>query len=270
VIFRQYRPSKALAAYIKCYWVLESEYFPGPPERILPDGCTELIFHYGDNYHRISDGKPLEQPKNILVGQIKQAIELQATGKTGMFGIRFHPWGLYPFTGVPSDKFADLHIESGQFFKDIHVLSEQFQFLGHEEMVVHVEAYLIGVFKKQKQRHFYDADRFAAIIPEMLKDVSSVSVSSIAGMANMSERQFNRKFGEVIGLSPKHFIRIARVQQFVNSYNPGNRQRSLGDLIYDCGYYDPAHFSKDFKDIAGVSPSIYFEGIQDLGKAMLL
>lgn len=212
----------------------------------------------------------MEQPKNILVGQIKQAIELQALGKTGMFGIRFHPWGLYPFTGVPSDEFADLHIESGQFFKDIVDLSEQFHSLGHEEMVGYVETFLVNVFKKRKQRFFYNADRFAAIIPEMMKDVSSSSVSGMASLANMSERQFNRKFGEVIGISPKHFIRIQRIQQFISLYECAQDQISLGDLIYDCGYYDPAHFSKDFKDIAGISPSQYFEGLQGLGKAMLL
>jgi AraC-like DNA-binding protein len=250
--------------------VLECEFFPGPPERILPDGCTELIFHYGDNYQRISGGEPIEQPKNILVGQIKQAIELQATGMTGMFGIRFHPWGLYPFTGVPGDTFADMHIESSQFFKDINDLSEQFHLLGHEEMVTYVETFLVNIFKNQKQKRFYDADRFAAIIPLMLQDISTISVNSIAGLANMSERQFNRKFGEVVGLSPKHFIRIARIQQFINSYQRTADVATLSGLIYDCGYYDPAHFSRDFKDIAGVSPSVYFEGLQDLGKAMLL
>lgn len=250
--------------------MLECEYFPGPPERILPDGCTELIFHYGDKYQRISDGQPMEQPKNILVGQIKQAIELQALGRTGMFGIRFHPWGLYPFTGVPTGEFTDMHIESEQFFKDINDLSEQFHLLGHEEMVGYVETFLMSIFKKRKQRFFYDADRFSAIIPEMMKDVSIASVSGMASMANMSERQFNRKFGEVIGIAPKHFIRIQRIQQFINAYQQTQDTTTLSGLIYDCGYYDPAHFSKDFKDIAGLNPSQYFEGLQDLGKAMLL
>lgn len=271
VNFRQYKPSQSLSAYIKCYWILQSDCFPGPPERILPDGCAEIIFHFGDHYRRISGDTYVEQPKTVLVGQIRQAIELQATGMTAMLGVRFQPWGLYPFTGIAGDALTDQHLDPTQFFRAIDDLSDQFHLLqlSDSQMVSRVEAFLIDTFRKQKQKAFYEADRFAAIIPDILRNQSGMSVSSMAAMANMSERQFNRKFGEVIGLSPKHFMRIARLQQFIGAYQ-GNAHTTLSDLIYDCGYYDPAHFSRDFKNIAGVSPSLYFEGMQDLSRAMLL
>lgn len=271
MVFRQYSPSKALSAYIKCYWILESEFVPGEPERILPDGCTELIFHYGDQYKRISEEGATEQPKSLLVGQIKRAIRVQPTGKTGMLGIRFYPWGLYPFTVMPVNELTEQFVEADILFKQADNLSEQLcSSLSQQEMIEYTEAFLLSIISKQHQKYFYHADKFSGIIPELLKDTSEASVSHLAITANMSERQFNRKFNEITGLSPKHFIRIARMQQFIHSYRGVRNSTSLHSLIYGCGYYDPAHFTRDFKDIAGINPSAYFEELKDLGSAMLL
>ncbi len=249
---------------------MESDCAPGIPERILPDGCAELIFHFGDKFQRLSGDSHTDQPDMLLVGQLKKAIVLQATGKTGILGIRFYPWGLYPFTGAPADEFTDRHIASEDHFKSISHLADNLYGNSQGDMLRHAEGFLLGLLKQRKQKYFNEADRFAALLPEMMKDTTGLSVGNAAAMANMSVRQFNRKFGEVIGLSPKHFIRIARMQQFIHSYRMADTESSLSSLIYDCGYYDPAHFSRDFKDIAGVNPSEYFEDLQDFGKAMLL
>ena len=271
MIFRQYSPSKALSGYIKCYWILESEFVPDEPERILPDGCTELIFHYGDQYERISEEGATEQPKNLLVGQIKRAIRLQPTGKTGMLGIRFYPWGLYPFTAMPVNELTEQFVEADVLFKQAGDLSEQLcSSLGQQEIIQHTEAFLLSIINKRHRKHFYHADKFSGIIPELLKDTSDASVTGLAASANLSVRQFNRKFNEVTGLAPKQFIRIARMQQFIHSYRSVRDSASLHSLIYDCGYYDPAHFTHDFKNISGINPSAYFEELKDLGSAMLL
>ena len=251
MLFRQFQPSKELSGYIKCYWILECEYQPGLPERILPDGCTELIFHYGDSYSRLSEEGLTDQAKSLLVGQIKRAIQLQANGQTGMLGVRFYPWGLHALMGVPVSELTDQHIDARLIFKQLSELEEQVNNRGHEGMIERTEGFLLRILKGQKQKHFYQANRFAAII-------------------NMSVRQFNRKFNEVTGLSPKHYLRITRMQEFISQYRQWGDAKSLSSVIYDCGYYDPAHFCHDFKDIAGVKPSEYFEGLQDLGSAMLL
>ncbi|HYD20063.1 MAG TPA: helix-turn-helix domain-containing protein [Flavipsychrobacter sp.] len=269
MLFRQFQPSKALSAYVKCYWILECEYYPGPPERILPDGCTELIFHYGDSYSRVS-GKGLEeQAKTLLVGQIKRAIELQANGRTGMMGVRFYPWGLHALMGIPVSELTGQHIDARLIFKQLSELEEQVNNCGHEGMIQSTEDFLLKILKHQKQKHFNQADRFAAIIKH-ISGTDDNAVGVMAASANMSVRQFNRKFNEVTGLSPKHYLRITRMQEFISQYRQSGDAKSLSSVIYDCGYYDPAHFSHDFKDIAGVKPSEYFEGLQDLGSAMLL
>jgi AraC-like DNA-binding protein len=270
MVFRQFSPSRELSAYVKCYWVLETDCPPGPAERILPDGCCELIFHYGDKFNRLTEDGFSEQPASLLVGQIRSAILLQATGRTGMFAIRFHPWGLYPFTGIPANEFTGAHLAAETLFPDMGELQEILVFSGdHEAMALHAGKFLLRILSKRKQRYFYNADRFAGIIRRMTGSAPGLSVTAVATLANMSERQFNRKFNEVTGLSPKHFMRITRMQQFIDDHMRGNGQ-PLSQLIYEHGYHDPAHFSHDFRSIAGINPTEYFEGLDGLGSAMLL
>ena len=55
--YAEYRPSAPLAQWVRCYWVLEcaaADVSP-EPERVLPDGCTEIIVHYGDPFRRLDE-----------------------------------------------------------------------------------------------------------------------------------------------------------------------------------------------------------------------
>jgi len=60
-----------------------------------------------------------------------------------------------------------------------------------------------------------------------------------------------------MGLSPSKFIRIARFQQTLR-LKLVNPQLSLTVLAQECRYYDQSHFSREFKEISGVSPRQYF------------
>ncbi len=71
-------------------------------------------------------------------------------------------------------------------------------------------------------------------------------------------RQFERRFKEYSGFSPKLFSRITRFQSSLDSF--GNKDKSLTDIAYDCDYYDQSHFINDFKEFSGYHPSQYFSG----------
>jgi AraC-like DNA-binding protein len=86
----------------------------------------------------------------------------------------------------------------------------------------------------------------------------------------MTERQLERRFNEQIGISPKEFINLTRFRQaFVKiqlggiplgGAPPGGapqnqHKRSLADIAWECGYYDHAHLTNDFKRYAGSAPT---------------
>lgn len=62
--YEEFRPAEPLERFIKCFWMLESAAaHSAAPERILPDGCTEIVFHLADPFDQHnSDGTTERQP----------------------------------------------------------------------------------------------------------------------------------------------------------------------------------------------------------------
>ena len=85
-----------------------------------------------------------------------------------------------------------------------------------------------------------------------------VNIKNLANHFSMSPRQFERKFKECIGFSPKSFARIVRFKSLISSYKKGDS--TLTKVAYDFGYYDQAHFIQDFKQFSGYNPHAYFSG----------
>ena len=87
-----------------------------------------------------------------------------------------------------------------------------------------------------------------------------VNVRELARENFLSDRQFERKFKEFSGFSPKLFARISRFQATLKEYGSG---KSLTAIAYDCGYYDQSHFINDFKEFSGYNPKVFFNGLAE-------
>src|SRR5215510_4802852 len=101
--YQLYTPSPELQPFIKCFWSLEDEKQDEPvKQRVVPDGCMEMIFHYGDLYQQyFEDGSSIIQPRSFVFGQISSYIEIAPTGVSGIISARFLPEGLTPFLQIP-------------------------------------------------------------------------------------------------------------------------------------------------------------------------
>jgi transcriptional regulator GlxA family with amidase domain len=81
-------------------------------------------------------------------------------------------------------------------------------------------------------------------------------VQHVTGEIGMSQRRLAQLFHEQVGVSPKTFHRVRRFQHTLQRLR-GLRQVDWADLAVECGYYDQAHLSHDFRQIAGMTPSAY-------------
>ena len=64
------RPRYPLSRFVECFWTLESDAPSVNPERILPDGCVELILNFGAEFSQHCEEHRKLQPRNFLVGQM--------------------------------------------------------------------------------------------------------------------------------------------------------------------------------------------------------
>lgn len=121
VRFREYPVHPALAPFVKCIWSQESDkaIFDASRERILPDSCVELVFHFRDPFRtHFPDGTTTLQPHSFVVGQMKRFLEIEPAGRMGLLAIRFHARGAYLFFQRPLSEVAAGIVDLEDIWKD--------------------------------------------------------------------------------------------------------------------------------------------------------
>jgi AraC-like DNA-binding protein len=91
----------------------------------------------------------------------------------------------------------------------------------------------------------------------ILQSQGQLDMGSVADKANINRRNMERKFDSAIGMSPKQLSRVVRLQATIKMLDQ-KKFTSLTSLAYENGYYDQAHFIRDFKEFAGTSPKSFF------------
>ena len=255
--YQTFEPSKELDSFVKCYWTLESPEEENPQrQRIVPDACIEMIFHYGDLYKQYTaNGNSIIQPRCFVIGQLTQPLEIKPTGETGIFSVRFHPEGFMPFATIPIKEMDDKAISLEQLFRKDGAEIEK-NILDAESTTERIR--LVEVFLLQRLADTNTIDRIVqSTVETILTANGQVSVEELSKQINISRRQLERKFSSAIGLSPKQLSKTIRLQATLKILL--NKQfTSLTSLAYEGEYYDQAHFIRDFKEFTGLTPKDFY------------
>ncbi len=250
--YHELHPPPLLAPYVKLIWVLELDH-PGQfgvPETILPDGIVEAIFHFGKPLLTTYPNAPEEpQPFTFAISQTRRPIQIRPQGKTGLVSVRFYPWGAYHFFDLPVKEFSDQQIP-GEFLwgrAAFRLEEELFQARNNLQRVRLVERFLI---ERLRNHHKEEVEPLGRLL---WRRRGRVTIREMTHELGVSERQLERKFARAFGVSPK---RMARITRFLNACHLLRRGAGAGLAQVAClsGYYDQAHFTHDFRSLAGMTP----------------
>ncbi|MBL7744599.1 MAG: helix-turn-helix transcriptional regulator [Chitinophagaceae bacterium] len=257
--YQVYTPSRELQVFVKCFWTLEADSKEEPSrQRVLPDGCMEMIFHYGDLYKQyFEDGSFVVQPRSFIFGQITRYIEIEPTGASGIVSARFHPEGLSPFLKIPVSALENKAVSMGDLFggKGHDLEKEILSATGNLQRIKIIEQFLLSLLADPGTADTITKNCVDAIF----RSQGQIAVADLAGKMNINRRNIERKFAATVGMSPKQLSKAVRLQAALKMLQENNFS-SLTSLAYDNGYYDQAHFIKDFKEFTGLSPKSFFAG----------
>ncbi|PZR41398.1 MAG: AraC family transcriptional regulator [Azospira oryzae] len=255
--YQTFQPHADLESIVKCYWTLEVPVQTDTQrQRIIPDGCIEMIFILGDDIKRYTAGDNfIIQPRAMILGQTIEPFFIEPTGYVNSFAIRFYPYG---FSNFVTTSIKDLVNKE----TPIHQLFEKKETKELEQKIIHAtDVYkrieIIEHFLLDKLKNKSTIDLIVKSTIDVLFSTRGIAPINSIVKSNLSKRrQLERKFLQQVGMSPKQLGKIIRLQTALRMLlnKPSD---SLTEIAYESKYYDQAHFIKDFKDFTGTTPKAF-------------
>lgn len=257
--YQTFQPSPDLASLVKCYWSLEVPAEANPQkQRIVPDGCMEMIFILGDDIRRYtSETEFIIQPRALVVGQISKPFVIEPAGYVNCFAARFYPYGFSNFVTTPLKDLENKETAIANLFTEIQAKELEQKIISaatNEQRILAVENFLLNkLHEKATIDHIVKTT-----IDALLSTRGSAPIKTILKDELSKRRQLERKFFKQVGLSPKQLGKVIRLQTALKTLL--NRQSgNLTQIAYDSDYYDQAHFIKDFREFTGINPREFLQ-----------
>jgi AraC-like DNA-binding protein len=252
VKYKEYLPHTSLQGHIKCFWIMERTYTPEyPAEDVTPDAFIELILNFGAPYRLQAESTPgREMPRAILVGLQKKPLRFRCEGTVKLVATRFFAWGSLPFLANRAYELSNLSATLGREWNDLATRVEVAVTADdYDSAVSSVEDHLI----EKLLTATVDGNKIQTAAKMLHLHKGQFRVAELAECCNLSSRQLQRQFKDVVGVSPKALARAIRFEEIRRRlmFDP---DQSLIDLAYEFGYTDQAHFIRDFRDLADRTP----------------
>jgi AraC-like DNA-binding protein len=233
-------------------------------ERVLPDGCCELIINRGDRYQQVlGEGQRLLQPAWMLVGQITHHLEIEATGATDLIGVRFEPAGLFPFVGITMNEMTERRVALDDVCRRLRGSLERALPASSDGTAVSMR--IFAVLSSFLGSTTNQSTRVRAAVEHMTRSDGQARIATICGDLRITARTLERDFRLQVGVTPKQLARILRFQRVINVVSDQDAPQ-WGEVALDCGYYDQAHLIRDFRAHSGQSPQRYLAEENQLTK----
>jgi AraC-like DNA-binding protein len=236
----RYLPSQPIDAFVEQYWTVRWELSGQPPftPATLPYPSIHLV---------------LEQGEWRLTGVPTARFERTLDGDGAVFGIKFRPGGFRPLIQRSVSDLTDRVVPARQVLSFADDLSEVLQTVdwSDESMVDRVELIL--------RAHLPNPDTRTALATRLVDAIAAdraiVRVEQVVALSGVGHRALQRLFREYVGVSPKWVIQRYRLFEAAERLASGESDGAR--VAHELGYFDQAHFIRDFKSMVGRSPGTF-------------
>jgi len=255
-MYRLRPPAEALRRYIENYWFVS--HAPGEDVElrveVFVDARADLIFNFEAPYRReVIGGATTQHDRSNLDAQRLVPIRILQHGAVRIVGVRFHLGGLAPFTRLRVAEWSGGTPLPEQVFGDE---TRQLEWALRAEPDLAVSGKMLDEFFIGRLRFDGAQATFERVLSALVAGGGRAPVSRLAEVAASSPRQIERLFARSLGFPPKTVGRVLRFQSSLRQLmaDPGV---SLGEVAADAGYFDQAHFVRDFRLFTGGVPRGY-------------
>jgi len=243
--YARYHPSPDLEFFVEHYWIVQWDLTGQEPrvQETLPHPSIHVVFQRGSSR---------------VVGVVTGRFSILLRDKDGVFGIKFLPGAFYPFLGSPVSRIRNKMLRLDEIFDvDVHKLEDTIMSQTEDyKMIELAEAFLRQRLPGRDEK----VPEVRRIVDRIMIDREITSVDDVVDRTGLNKRALQRLFSRYVGVSPKWVIKRYRLLEAAEQL-ASNQAADLSRLAVDLGYFDQAHFIKDFKSIVGKSPVEYAKSL---------
>jgi AraC-like DNA-binding protein len=250
-----YLPRPPLSELVECFWAWSGYPAMAARERILPAGTLDLSIHLDGKRFRIYPNEDSSRPElhsgAILSGARAGSSFLGTSEGARLIGVHFKPGGARRFFDVPAGELEEKHVAIEALWgRNAGVLHEQLSEARSMECAFALlEQFLIQCLRSS------DDDLLLRHALRAFDDPLLESVAAVCAEVGCSRKELLTLFRDRVGLAPKAYWRVRRFQAALNGLT---RERARGaELAATLGYFDQAHFNREFRFFTGMSPTSY-------------
>lgn len=243
--------AEQLSPWVENHWCLRWELPPGATyvSSTLPHPACNLSVEHGAP----RPGVGLDRV--VVTGVVTRRFDVTLTERGWVLGVKFRPGGLAALCPIDARDLADEVVPAVQLLpadvceamRSIRVGSAPV------EAAAAADEALLDLVPDEPNPAY---STVLTLIADMLEDRAIVRVAQLEERHGIGRRQVQRLFARYVGVGPKWVLSRYRMHDVVTALDEGYRG-SLTELAAQYGWYDQAHFNRDFIGQVGVTPSEY-------------
>jgi AraC-like DNA-binding protein len=257
------KPRPELSKFVQVYAQREIEctgaLFSQPDSSALEQG---IAFNFdGQTTLNRLDRRSRVAPKAYIFGGLTPPCGSQSfSGHVRSFAVFFKPLSFWPLFRIPPSVLMNKEYDAEDLLEPgiLDLWSKLAECRTFQERIFAAERYLMPVASRAAGRTL-----IARTAHEMLDRNGAIRIAEIADHARLSVRQYERRFLEEVGLTPKTFARTTRFQRALDAkrFYP---QRTWLTIAHEFGYFDQMHMVRDFQILGGDAPSSLLDQSGDI------
>ena len=236
-----------LAPWVENYWSLRWDLPPGTSylSSTLPHPACNLSVERGIRRDGVGDD-PV-----VVTGVVTRRFDVTIRDAGWVYAAKFRPGGLAALTGAHARDLRDATVSASTVF-DRATIDALRDLAG----TTRGKAVFDDVLARLATTPTDDYVLLLDVIAAMLADRSLLRVAEVEEQCGVGTRSLQRLFERYVGVTPKWVLSRYRMHDVVTDLDAGYGG-SLADLAAKYGWFDQAHFTREFTDLVGVPPGAY-------------
>ena len=249
---------------IECVRIAEYSGEEGVAINVSPQGVSGIVFQHNNNGHSALEhiithsGRTSCPPPLFLYGPgVEPGVMHYKRGSSTTIQVIFKPHALKTLLGINAsvltNGWAELHE-----FSAADLECQLLDASNAQECFTLLISFLVTKLQQAKTRD--------VLVEESLRfihnNIGSLHVKDVLDYLDISERQFERRFAQTVGLSPQVYIRVKRFNEAIRLMKSGQLERLI-DVAYALNFSDQSHFIRDIRAFSGMTPRSLSQRVDD-------